>query len=238
VLYGFSGADSMRGGGGDDVYFVDNAGDRAIETSAGDGADTVKASVSYILGDNLEKLVLTGSGAINGTGNALDNGLTGNEAANNLLGRDGNDVMSGLGGNDRLYGGNGDDVIYGGAGTDWIEGGSGSDRLSGGSGADQFVFRDSDWDAGGSTEDYIRDFSHAEGDVIRLDYMDADTTTAGDQAFTFIGGAAFSGQAGELSAVQVGHNIVLAGDSDGDRIADIFIRVDGASSISAHDLIL
>ena len=52
------------------------------------------------LGSNVENLTLTGSAAINGTGNALDNVLTGNSGVNTLTGGAGNDTMTGGSGND------------------------------------------------------------------------------------------------------------------------------------------
>lgn len=101
VLNGAAGADTMRGLGGNDTYIVDNTGDRADESVAGSsGIDTVQSSVSFTLGVNVENLTLTGTAAINGTGNTLDNILTGNAAANALNGAAGADVMRGLGGND------------------------------------------------------------------------------------------------------------------------------------------
>ncbi|WP_019905097.1 M10 family metallopeptidase [Methylobacterium sp. 77] len=98
-LDGGAGADTMKGGLGNDVYLIDAAGDRAIE-SAGQGTDTVKSSVSLTLGGNLENLILTGSGAINGTGNAAGNSITGNGAANTLTGGGGADKLKGGAGND------------------------------------------------------------------------------------------------------------------------------------------
>lgn len=108
-LDGGPGIDTMFGGQGDDIYVVDNAGDAVVE-NAGEGKDTVQASVSYSLPANVETLVLTGSAAINGTGNALDNVLVGNGASNTLDGGSGADILSGGGGADVLIGGFGGDT--------------------------------------------------------------------------------------------------------------------------------
>jgi len=91
VLDGGTGADQLTGGLGDDTYVVDNAGDVVTE-QAGQGADLVQSSVTCTLAVNVENLTLTGSTAINGTGNSLDNVLTGNSAANVLTGGLGNDT--------------------------------------------------------------------------------------------------------------------------------------------------
>ncbi len=91
TLDGSTGADTMSGGAGDDIYVVDNVGDAVVE-AANEGTDTVKSSLTYTLGSNVENLTLTGTTAINGTGNALDNLLIGNSAANVLTGGVGNDT--------------------------------------------------------------------------------------------------------------------------------------------------
>ena len=101
-LNGGLGADYMLGGAGDDVYYVDQVGDRTIENAA-EGNDTVYSSAAaFTLGDHLEYLVLY-NGGIDGAGNAQDNWLYGNGLANQLRGN---------GGLDRFAGGAGDDVYY------------------------------------------------------------------------------------------------------------------------------
>ncbi len=100
VLDGGAGADTMRGGAGNDTYVVDVAGDIVAESES-EGTDTVLSAVTWTLGNNLENLTLTGSDAINGTGNTLDNALVGNA---------GNNVLDGRGGADTMAGGLGDDT--------------------------------------------------------------------------------------------------------------------------------
>ena len=121
TLDGGLGNDVMAGGLGNDRYVVNAAGD-IITEAAGAGTDTVQSSVTWTLGATLEHLVLTGSGAINGTGNAAANLITGNDGANVLRGGAENDTLSG------------------GGGADVLAGDAGSDRLTGGLGADAFLF--------------------------------------------------------------------------------------------------
>lgn len=99
LLNGGKGRDVMAGGPGRDTYFVDQGGDKITELSGG-GVDTVKSSASYTLSANIEKLILTGNGAIDATGNNQPNTIKGNNKANEIDGAGGNDIMTGGGGND------------------------------------------------------------------------------------------------------------------------------------------
>ncbi|HEY0130095.1 MAG TPA: calcium-binding protein, partial [Allosphingosinicella sp.] len=102
TLDGEGGNDRLVGGKGDDILGVDSAGDIVVE-EAGEGTDTVRASVAHTLGANLENL--TGISAV---GLAL----TGNGGNNLIIGSEGNDVIDGGAGADRMKGGNGNDIYY------------------------------------------------------------------------------------------------------------------------------
>ena len=109
-LDGSFGADLMKGMGGNDSYVVDNVGDVVNEIDPGsNGIDTVYASIDYKLGDQLERLVLTGSLKLDGTGNGLANFIQGNAKANVLKGGGNNDTIKG-GGKDTIDGGSGKDI--------------------------------------------------------------------------------------------------------------------------------
>jgi Ca2+-binding RTX toxin-like protein len=126
-LSGGLGNDTLRGGDGDDIYFLETIGDRVVEDING-GTDVVNAGFTTTLADNVENLVLTGTDAINGTGNVLNNELTGNAGNNILFGGDGSDILSARGGNDVLWGA-----------SSAIESLNDIDILSGGLGSDRFI---------------------------------------------------------------------------------------------------
>ena len=172
ILYGGAGNDTLYGaytnnnrnalygGTGNDTYAINLASDTITE-NLNEGIDTVQSSISFTLGDNVENLMLAGSNAINGKGNALNNAITGSTANNCLNGSDGNDTLMGGDGNDTLVGGFGTDSLHGGAGNDILVGGFGDDTLIGGAGADSFAL------CSPSTGiDTIADFSGQQGDKL------------------------------------------------------------------------
>lgn len=101
ILDGGAGIDTLSGGNGNDTYIANSSYD-IVNENANEGIDTVNSSKTYTLSDNVENLVLTGTGTINGYGNALANVITGNSN---------NNVLSGGGGNDTLEGGAGKDAF-------------------------------------------------------------------------------------------------------------------------------
>ena len=171
-------------------------------------------------------------------GRGGDDALYGDAGFDTLLGGDGEDDLFGGAGDDRLVGGIGDDELYGDAGHDKLLGGDGQDTLTGGAGAERFVFLDGETAATWSGADVITDLSQAEGDLIRLKAIDADTTLAGDQRFMFIGGGAFTGAARELHYVHDGGNTYIEGDTDGNGTADFVIALTGTITLTVADFVL
>lgn len=215
---GGAGADWMVGNGGNDVFNVDNVGDKVTER-VGEGIDLVRASLSWTLDHDIENLLLVGTGNFSGTGNNLQNSLSGNEGANLLSGKEGNDALSGYGGNDTLIGG------------------TGADMLKGGAGADTFVFAsvlESAVDA--KLRDTILDFSQADKDLVDLSKIDANGADAGEGAFKLL--TAFDGTHGALTVTAQGSQWLVQGDINGDKLADFAILVTSTSALVAADFVM
>ncbi|MBW8726684.1 MAG: hypothetical protein JF625_16230 [Inquilinus limosus] len=166
---------------------------------------------------------------------ALGTGSGGNAQGDTLA-----DIETVYGSNvgDTLVGNAAANTLAGNAGDDVLRGGAGKDVLGGGAGADHFVYAAVADSAVGNAADVIADFSHAQADRIDLTSIDANTGMANDQAFGFIGSAAFSHHAGELRAVVSGSQTTVSGDVNGDGVADFSIVLTGAITLQAVDFLL
>ncbi|MDZ7951660.1 calcium-binding protein [Nostoc sp. DedQUE09] len=182
TLDGGLGIDTLNGGVGDDSYFVDINLDTITE-AANSGIDTVRSSVNYTLGANLENLRLREGGNLIAIGNSLNNLLFGNTSNNTLNARVGDDTLDGSNGDDILNGEDGNDSLQGGPGNEVLNGGSGNDiligtfpgsplppglgeidNLTGGAGVDRFIL----------------------GDAVNVFYDDNNTTNPGFGDLAFI----------------------------------------------------
>lgn len=220
-----------------DFIFADPAAITATGTSAGDVMFGSRLNDSLNGGGGFD-ILLGGMGSDKLYGGAGNDDLVGGEGSDFLYGGGGSDLLQGNAGQDFLRGDAGRDFLEGGSGNDRLRGGIGTDDLEGGAGADRFIFDDGEFGGlSSSTADYIADFSRSEGDRIDLALVDAKSGGA-DDAFTFIGTASFSGSAGQLRYYQSDGATFVAGDLNGDRVADFLIMVEGTLSLSAGDFLL
>ncbi len=250
TLIGGEGNDYAEGGDGNDLVF---GGEGANVMDGGNGFDTANFSPSHGgigpigPGVTVDLTAGTASGlGMDGTtlknfehvrATAFDDTIAGNALANDLYGLGNADTLQGRGGNDNLLGGEGSDKLLGGTGNDILYGENGADTLTGGQGTDFFVFTAlTHSGTTAATRDLITDFEL--GDRISLSVMDANPGLAGDQAFAFIGGSAFTGAAGELRAVAGAANTLVEADLDGNGVADFQIRLTGSLTLSAADFVL
>ena len=233
ILDGGPGADILQGGLGNDFYVLDDPGDvieGEIAYSLGGGIDTARVFFDgYVQPGNIELLRLTN------LTDTDDFSATGNDAPGTLVGNAGANMLTARGGNDQVNGNGGDDTLIGNTGRDTLVGGAGSDT---------FVYTAyADSRAGSLNRDVINGFDRLAGadDVIDLSAMDADTTTFGvDDAFVFVGAAAFSGQAGELRTQGLGgpNAVLVEADHNGDRVADFQIFINLTTFMTEGDFLL
>jgi Ca2+-binding RTX toxin-like protein len=174
-------------------------------------------------------------------GGAGDDTFLGTNGTNGLWGGGGADYLRGLGGDDFIYGGSGSDTLIGDAGADELDAGFafGSPEPDGDADIIKY-FRISDSAEDGGV-DTIFNFEHFAGggsDKIDLSYLDATFSLAGNQAFQFVGGAAFSSANGEVRLIEFGGDTLIWVDNDSDATAEMVIVVDGVTGLTADDFIL
>jgi Ca2+-binding RTX toxin-like protein len=231
TAFNLAGADTLRGLGGNDSYYVDSNDDRIVEL-AGQGNDVVYARYSYGLttGASVERLA---------TANAASTEMR------DLTGKEFGQRIGGTAGNNRLRGAGGSDLLIGGAGNDRLAGGSGNDRLEGGAGTDTFVFETSGDSRGYAMRsdgakfmpDAITDFAKG-ADKIDLSGIDAVPSTAANDAFTFLGTGAFSHQAGQVRYETANGFTSIYADVNGDGGADLTIVMLTPVALTAVDFVL
>jgi Ca2+-binding RTX toxin-like protein len=239
-----------------DFHLVDNSGGEADALTGGTGADLL---IGRLGNDTLAGAA--GNDRLFGEqGNDI---LRGGAGADRLDGGSGTDLVSyfgattavtvnlatGKGANgeaqgdtyvrvENVSGGKAGDTIIGNAAGNALNGFEGRDVLTGGAGADRFTVSALGHSAVGANADRITDFSHAQGDRIDLAAIDARSTAAGDQAFSFVGAAAYSGAAGELRFSQAGGVTTVAGDVNGDKVSDFHIVLTGTIALGSGDFVL
>ena len=229
---------ALRGVGNDTSNAITGNGMDNILTG-GLGDDTLN-------GGNGEDRLRGGAGLDQLTGGGDDDTLLGGDGNDQLSGDTGNDLLSGGNEADTLQGGAGDDALTGGSANDLLVGGDGDDVLigggardvqTGGTGPDAFVLqRLGDSGITVTTRDAITDFVTG-SDEIDLSKLDA-KQGGKDDAFDFIGTAAFTSVAGQLRYKLSGANVVVEGDVSGDGVADFMLVVNAVASLAAIDFVL
>ncbi|MXO49672.1 hypothetical protein GRI69_15590 [Erythrobacter vulgaris] len=236
VIEGQAGWDTLRGDDGNDTLIGGNGGDMLLGK---DGIDTLSGNSGFdrIYGGSGDDIISGGADRDLLFGEAGDDTISGDGGNDLLQGHNGDDTLDGGDGNDTINGGAGNDALLGGNGDDILIGNWGIDTMTGGGGADTFLFKAGHTGSYENIADTILDFSQAEGDIIDLSQIDA-IAGGGDDAFAFIGDAAFSGTAGELRFTTTENGLIVEGDTDGDGVADLFIAVDGLADLTMGDFML
>jgi serralysin len=249
TIAGGAGADVLSGGSnvGDTVSYANSTASVRVgltfgSATTGAGGDAAGDNIfgfTNITGSSFGDLLADNvSGAVAFGGN--DNVFFGGNGGDTLRTNGGDDLAYGGNGTDALFGGDGNDRLSGDGGADGLTGGLGTDTLRGGDGADRFIFTAPQHSVAVSAlRDTIADFTRSQGDRIDLRGIDAITGGIND-AFDFIGTAAFSGAAGELRVRMSGAGpyMVIEGTINSGITPDFSIRVDDVSSLIAADFLL
>jgi Ca2+-binding RTX toxin-like protein len=230
TLAGGAGADTLLGGNGNDTLEGGDGNDRLV---GGNGADAMTGGAGddiYVVDDAGDIVNELADGGFDRIITKIDTSIAAGMQVELLRAHAGSDGLA-------LTGNELGNRLIGAAGGDVLEGGGGRDVLAGGAGGDTFVFRSLADSATGANRDVIRDFTP--GDLIDLGGIDAIASSGIDDAFDFIGSAAFSQQAGELRQSSLGSgNTLISGDVDGDGTADFQILLVGTHVLQGADFVL
>jgi VCBS repeat-containing protein len=226
-LRGLGGADTLLGNGGNDVL---DGGAGADSLLGGAGDDRVIHDAADRLSDGgaglLDVLVVSGGTKVN---LGASDQVTGDKGT--TTGFESVDASAALT-SVTLRGGAGMNALAGGLGDDLLQGGRGADALTGGAGVDRFVFT-AVADSAAGAADQISDFTSGSD---RLDLTAIDAIAGGTKnAFSFIGGAAFSA-AGQLRYDQA--TGLLEGDVTGDGVADFQLDLGPSQMLVVSDILL
>ena len=134
-MWGGSGNDTLKGGGGAD----DLNGEVGIDTASYYKSPEGVFAVLGLGGAGGDAEGDTFWAIENLTGSIYADTLWGDDGLNKLMGMDGNDVLKGYGGADSLHGGNGNDTLNGMDGPDLLRGDGGDDMLIGGAASDTMI---------------------------------------------------------------------------------------------------
>ena len=222
-LSGLDGDDRLEGRGGGDSLDGGPGRDTAVYAHSSSGVSASLRAPGGNLGD-----------AAGDTYISIDN----------LVGTGFADVLSGNGLANAIFGGNGNDRLRGRGGNDVLVGGIGMDVQTGGNGADTFRFTATGDTRAGAARDRITDFNAGSPgtsvDKIDLRPIDSRIEVVGNQAFSFIGTAAFSGISGQLRITLKGTTTIVSGDVNGDSIADFriaLLNVNDLANLTAIDFV-
>jgi Ca2+-binding RTX toxin-like protein len=207
-LDGYAIGETINGREGNDKIYGNGGNDRLLGS---DGNDTVEG----------------GTGA---------DELSGGNQNDTLRGGDSKDKLSGGDGADKLFGDKSDDTLSGGTGRDTLTGGLGRDVISGGADKDVFDFNSISESPDGSNRDVIESFQRGTDDI-DLRTIDAKTGVSGNNGFKFIGTDSFKDVKGELRIKDLGSQVIVQADVNGNGNADFEIKVN-AGSLAKSDFLL
>ncbi|WP_131576599.1 calcium-binding protein [Paracoccus nototheniae] len=260
TLLGGPGNDRMMGGEGHDLL-TSFAGNNVMWGGAGNDTLLAGAGHDVLRGDAGNDLLNGGAGndriwggpghdrLLGGPGNDVLDGGMGNDVLDGGIGADrlfgglgndllnggmGHDILDGGPGADRLFGGPGNDLLRGGWGPDRLQGGPGNDTLIGGAGADVMF--------GGAGRDSFRflgpgDSPRAQSDLIGDFRPGEDLMDLRPLNLSYAGHGPFQGPR-SLRWDHVGQQTHVFVDLNGDRQADMMIRLQGHLTLDGEDFLL